>query len=246
MGSDSYLTSYLVSDFKNNKYKNISLADLYVSDHKYFKTLERKHLIKDEAIQFFTEKGDDVKNAGSIGTYAFRKLKYESIINDYLKNKGITGQQDITDGDKASESQEITIKQEEKIAEPAPAEQYLHCIDDFCVLNMIDVKRVISKKTESAILLPRYVCPGCKKWYTSIPSFLDLQHVNFSDETYINIQFRNDESRYIKHLQEPHEIMPGTDCFVYGKPKPVTCRQCSSELIYTYIATYSGKNKRTK
>ena len=81
------LKSYLMKDFSNNKYKSISLIELYASDYKYFVALEKKHLIADEAMQFFREKDAAIKATKMIPSYAFRKLRYEQIIDDYLDKK---------------------------------------------------------------------------------------------------------------------------------------------------------------
>ena len=85
MNNSVELKSYLMSDFSNNKYKSIPLIDMYVSDNKYYKTLEHKNLIEDEAMSFFHEKGKDVEAASSIPTEAFRKYRYGLIIDEYIE-----------------------------------------------------------------------------------------------------------------------------------------------------------------
>ena len=81
------LKTYLMSDFSNNKHKSISLIELFASDRKYYTTLVERHLIEDEAAKFFQMKGDDVREAESITTDAFRKLKYELIIDEYMDGR---------------------------------------------------------------------------------------------------------------------------------------------------------------
>ncbi len=87
MESSFDLRTYLMSDFSNNKHKKISLIELYSSDNKYYSTLVQKHLIEDEAMKFFQEKGDEVREAKNIPTEGFRKLRYELIILNYLRGR---------------------------------------------------------------------------------------------------------------------------------------------------------------
>ncbi len=87
MSSDFDLKTYLLSRFENQKYKNISLVELYVSDIQFFKTLERECKIEVAAMTFFRHKGKELLNAEKIPMEAFRKLKYEWIINDYLSTR---------------------------------------------------------------------------------------------------------------------------------------------------------------
>ena len=62
---DIDLKSYLMSNFPNPKYKNISLIYLYSFDNEYYKALAAKSKIAPEAVTFFTAKSKDVKQIRS-------------------------------------------------------------------------------------------------------------------------------------------------------------------------------------
>ena len=78
------LKSYLMSNFPNTKYKNISLIYLYSLDNELYKSLATKGKIAPEAVDFFTSKSRDVKQIRSTSE-VLRNMGYESLIDKYLK-----------------------------------------------------------------------------------------------------------------------------------------------------------------
>lgn len=262
MESSFDLRTYLMSDFSNNKHKKISLIELYSSDNKYYSTLVQKHLIEDEAMKFFQEKGDEVREAKNIPTEGFRKLRYELIILNYLRgrdnhdnhekdalerhnvdrqveNKSNSGSDTDKQGDKSKGKKQLPVK-------AVPRGPLLHCVDDKCVLKRIDVKNVKIIKTGKTVQFPRYECPACNRRYTLLTGYKDLQPINLDGIKYTNITLKREDERYIKYLQTPHRVAPGTKCYIYGTPKTTECRVCGSKaLLGSFIEVISKKGKRS-
>ena len=265
MGSGFELKSYLLSDFKNNKYKSISLIDLYASDYKYYSVLERKHLIADEAIHFFRAKDGAIKSAANIPTYAFRKLQYELIIADYLNSQinadtmlqnppapaseYVTKTQMSQNVPDRKDDEELakkkTAKAELPFSKPTRKEKVLHCINDLSVLRRIGVRKVKLIKTGKTISLPMYECPSCKDKYTSLQEYRDRRLIILDGVKYTNINKEKDNERYIKYLQMPHAAIPGSECYVYGVNKPKVCRICGDkDLLSASIIIVTKKKKK--
>ena len=83
------LKKYLLSDFQNTKYKHKSLIEIYALDRLFFDSLNKKGLIKKEAIIFFEKRDVAIRNAEAIDIIAFRKLKYEEIIESYMSKNEV-------------------------------------------------------------------------------------------------------------------------------------------------------------
>lgn len=262
MESSFDLRTYLMSDFSNNKHKKISLIELYSSDNKYYSTLVQKHLIEDEAMKFFQEKGDEVREAENIPTEGFRKLRYELIILNYLRerdnhdnhekdalerhkvdrqveNKSNSASDTDKPGDISKGKKQLPVK-------AVPRGPLLHCVDDKCALKRIDVKNVKIIKTGKTVQFPRYECPACNRRYTLLTGYKDLQPINLDGIKYTNITLKREDERYIKYLQTPHRVAPGTKCYIYGTPKTMECRVCGSKaLLGSFIEWISKKGKRS-
>lgn len=155
------LKSYLMSDFSNNKHKSISLIELYASDTKYYSSLEKKNLIEDEAMLFFYEKGNEILTASSIPTEAFRKLRYELIIDEYInetkseksapdklsenpdsKDEITNAASNIPASPKQTDNQrKKTVENNFSSTKKALPEKPLHCVTDGRIIKKIDVKK---------------------------------------------------------------------------------------------------------
>ena len=245
------LKSYLMKDFSNNKYKSISLIELYASDYKYFVALEKKHLIADEAMQFFREKDAAIKATKMIPSYAFRKLRYEQIIDDYLDNKNDvdslcqkttsqTSENAIEhhSAEKvlASENKEGMSKENIEIGKPVFSTSIhkvktLHCINDGSILRSVGGRNAIIIKAGKKMSFPKYECPSCKRKYTSLQDYKDLQTITFAGIKYTNITEAKDSERYIAYLQMSHAFNPCTICYAYGTNEPTLCRVCGKDLL---------------
>jgi hypothetical protein len=96
------LKRYLLTDFRDEKYKRASLIDIFRRDQKYFAKLEKAHKIHPDAELFFDNNREQLSAAESIREDAFCNLKYEQIIQDYVENlsqgKVHTTSEDQNDG----------------------------------------------------------------------------------------------------------------------------------------------------
>ncbi len=84
MDSNKNLKDYLLDDFRDTKYKGNSIIDIFVGYRKYYNSLVKEGFVRDDAKTFLKRKEIPIKNAQSISVYAFRKLKYEQIIDEYV------------------------------------------------------------------------------------------------------------------------------------------------------------------
>ena len=277
------LKTYLMSDFSNNKHKSISLIELFASDRKYYTTLVERHLIEDEAAKFFQMKGDDVREAESITTDAFRKLKYELIIDEYLNgrkpvkspeadNTSVNGlnedtengsvkkksekpteriekrgkEQSETCAEQKSQSEKCQQTEMRRSGKPAAVEAPLHCVIDYNVLSKIDIIKVSGLKTGKTLIFPRYECTKCKRKYTMLQGYHDLQPIICDKIKYTNIIRKRDEERYIKYLKIPHVPVPGTEVYAYGKSKPGVCRVCGNKSFSNALIIIPTKKKKKR
>ncbi len=113
-------------------------------------------------------------------------------------------------------------------------------------MKRIDVKNVKIIKTGKTVQFPRYECPACNRRYTLLTGYKDLQPINLDGIKYTNITLKREDERYIKYLQTPHRVAPGTKCYIYGTPKTTECRVCGSKaLLGSFIEVISKKGKRS-
>lgn len=240
--TDFNLKEYLMVDFENQKYKHISLIDLYVSDYKYFNILKNKNLIEDKAIQFFQKKGTEINNAESIPIQAFRELKYEEIISDFINEDNTKEQKTVVNNqgyiDKTKENTEVRAKKKE--------EKFIHCPKDLCVLTKIDEKKAVVKGKKKSFVFPMYECRECKCLYTSLAQYKDLSSIRLDEKRYINILHSGDIARYHRYIKQPHPIINGSRCYVYGIPKCHICSICQGNLDKQKIQFKTRKKKTGK
>lgn len=90
------LKDYLLSDFGDRDYKRKSIIDIYSYNRDYFISLKREKKIEQEAIDFFTNSCFLLEEAQKIPTEAFRKLKYDEIVSEYVKDHSVIDE-DSTD-----------------------------------------------------------------------------------------------------------------------------------------------------
>ena len=115
------LKSYLMSNFPNAKYKNISLIYLYGLDNEYYKSLAAKGKIAPEAVDFFASKSRDVKQIRS-SSEALRNMGYELLIDKYLKEQEAIQQKKLEE-EQQKEEERLRKKEEEKQRRKEKAKQ---------------------------------------------------------------------------------------------------------------------------
>lgn len=110
MGNELDLKSYLMGNFPNTKYKNISLVYLYSLDNELYKSLVAKGKIASEAVDFFNAKSKDVKQIRS-SSEVLRNMGYESLIDKYLVEQEAIQQRKL---EKEREAEEERLRKEEE------------------------------------------------------------------------------------------------------------------------------------
>lgn len=244
------LKNYLLSDFGDYDFKRKSIIEIYCYDRNHYESLQRKKKIKREAVEFLDYSCLLLEEAQKIPTEAFRRLKYEEIVDDYIQKHGIdkkaisvvaTEKKDelvkntdsISSQSKLTSSSDFSLNHkdiekkedtEKKLFQNIP----LHCVFDYNILEKYDEKKVHNKKDRSrSFIIPMLKCPHCNHLYTSIPEYRDLMKIKLADKTYTNINVGADLKRYSSYISRPMQIVPGCNCYVYNSAKPKQCRKCS-------------------
>lgn len=264
------LKAYLLSDFGDHNYKRKSIVEIFFIDGGHFNSLKKSGKIRKEALMFFEKNGALIKEAESIPTDGFRRLRFEGIVTSYVHKevaetpvkkevqiKSMSVDQKSSGTDKSESLQSV---QKPVSSEPTKAQtkvdktskgvtRPLHCIRDNSVLALIDQKMVkIGKNKAEPVVFPRYYCPKCMRLYTSIPKYLDSTKIRFQDKRYTNIHPENERLRYAQFLRNPHPLEMGSKCFVYARKadKPTQCRNCGDKgLVIRGVSRNKGNPYKT-
>ena len=78
------LKAYLLSDFGDHNYKRKSIVEIFFIDGGHFNSLKKSGKIRKEALMFFDKNGALIKEAESIPTDGFRRLRFEGIVTSYV------------------------------------------------------------------------------------------------------------------------------------------------------------------
>ena len=225
------LKEYILSDFHDKKYKRYSLIDIYATDYYYYNDLRKKGMVREDAIFFFDKKKKEIQQNNEISVLAFRKLKYECILDDYIKEElketKILSQADII---KNKEKQNCVLKT-----------PIIHCCDDYCKLKYEGKRKVHRKNQTTEFWFPVYKCQKCKKAYTSLSNYEDLHKFKIGDEEYINILLDNDVVRNQNYMLIPVEMISKTSCRIYEKGKMKKCSLCRGKVFKRTIKEKDAK-----
>ena len=255
MGTDYNLRSYLMSDFSNQRNKQISLIDLYTTDNHEYLNLIKRGVIDEEAQNFFQIEGRKILAASKIRLDALRILRYEQIIDDYIDEHQnsvnspvmVSNKRDKKSMNEISEQGKLdkikksarSLEKQDNNSMSTTAErqtiqerevQPLHCIHDASVLDKVGVSKVKISKTGKPLEFPKYYCPVCNQLYTSVKGYKDTFQFRLNNAIYINVNPQNDILRYNEYLRQHPEK---NECFVYGNSKPIICRCCHSKSLAT-------------
>ncbi len=121
----------------------------------------------------------------------------------------------------------------------------LHCPKDKNLLSKVDIKVAEIIITGEKLDFPRYKCPKCQKWFTSINRFHDLETIRFEGETYVNLLKSIDEKRYNNYLKTLNNLHTQISCYIYVH-KPKYCRVCKSHWFITRSRSYLEGYGNTK
>ena len=212
MGTDYNLRSYLMSDFSNQRNKQISLIDLYTTDNHEYLNLIKRGVIDEEAQNFFQIEGRKILAASKIRLDALRILRYEQIIDDYIDEHQnsvnspvmVSNKRDKKSMNEISEQGKLdkikksarSLEKQDNNSMSTTAErqtiqerevQPLHCIHDASVLDKVGVSKVKISKTGKPLEFPKYYCPVCNQLYTSVKGYKDTFQFRLNNAIYINV-----------------------------------------------------------
>ena len=225
MGEVINLRECLMSDYRDKKYKYKSLIEIYVTDISYYNKLRKKGVLEKSVIRFFDKKGNQLLKEDDISIDAFRKLKYEQIIDEYINEEGLINKDECND---------LKICEDEK---------KLHCIAEFSELSKVGIKWVSSSKGK--ILFPIYKCKKCSELYTSLDSYNDLKKIKFNGEIYTNINMDGEKIRLKKNNDIVKAMETRRVCYVCEN-KREKCRYCDNDIENKEIRYKNKKNHTAK
>lgn len=231
------LKEYLLSDFYDKKYKRYSLIDIYVKDYQYYNDLRKSGMIRSDAETFLDKKRDDIQKCMEISVFAFRKLKYEYIVDDYIKEELEKNNSLTMSYNKEKKCDNVV--QTGKLSNDKA--EIIHCCDDYSRLKYTGKRRVHRKNQSEEFWFPIYKCEKCKRLYTSLSRYEDLHQFKIGETEYINILLDEDISRYEKYMLIPVEIDQEISCRIYEKGKVKKCNICGSNVFKRIIRE---KNKK--
>lgn len=246
--SSNDLKNYLMKDFRDQKHKYDSLIDIFRKDHSCFLQMKKNHQIREDAEQFFSTCEKQLMEAESISVDAFRKLKYEQIIGDYIVE---------------SEKKKVNKSPLKKKRDVQPPDSqitqkyntFLHlkefpqilCPHDLEILTCKNVRWVRPKKQRgnSRFEMPLYRCDLCGKGYTVLYNYNDMETIELEGYSYLNLGSKGTKRTasgtkiyYLPYLTRKR-------CMVYGIKKPVKCARCEYPLKKVKFRMKSKRGKES-
>ena len=262
MTSKFDLKEYLLSDFSNNKYKKISLIELYASDYKYYQMLLKKNLIEDDAVAFFNRKRKKIFGASKIANEEYRLFEYKMIIDQYFKelpaHSKDSGEEVNRNNEYYSEDVKVPLGVSCSEGSNEPAKDYsdyfveLRCLNDDTLLQLENVKEATLKSSGEKIIFPLYRCPKCRRGYTSISNCKDQQLIRHQEESIHNLLPEENRRRHQTRMQNQQIVVQRNSwrnevklrVHVYPKNMPGECKHCHyQDFLQTqvYFLTKNGK-----
>lgn len=227
-----------MSDFKNQKYDNISLVELFVFDNKYYTKLKDKKYVRAEADLFLQNNADELNKQKYTKVEAFRKLAYEDIIDRYsLLEK------DERDGDISRQPKQTARRDNAAVQKNNSIKNKLHCINDMTVLKYIGNVYACKNTDDVKYVFPMYECPICKQQYTDVDEFPDLCRIKISERNFVNIKLSNDTERFNKYKRCTHWIKNKEKCYVQEQLSDRKCLICDRKLETLNISIKGKKHK---
>ncbi len=258
---DIGLKEYLTKNFRDSKYKNVSLLDIYRKDSTYFNQLKKTKQLRQDALQFIAENETELIKAEFIPTEGIRDFVYEQIIQKYLDNKNQSVEKKVPESG-ASKSvvkehealkqqpdkkqDRITQKKDNKTV--ADKEEYpkLICPFDLKILTCFQVKRVYYKQKKVATFnMPLYKCKICGRCYTTLSQYDDMAKVRLNETQYINLTVIPSKKAQNKRPVATFSTLIKQSCYVYGNLKVKECQipDCHHQLINIRVNATSKRGK---
>ena len=230
------LKEYVLREFENKIYPHKSLVELFMIYPEIYKALIKRHLIDERAETFFETKTIKLQEAADIPILAFRNLRCEEIVDEYLWEAN-----QIKNEETCNSIRRKSVN-EKRMSSKNHNIYSLHCPEDMCLLHLIREKRARAKEKLNELAVPVLRCPECQGLYTSIIEYSDLSGVKLDGVRYINIIKDNDQKRKIAYKMEAHTVKNGSKCFVYINGNKYNCKYCAGSLEQRIIQYPSKKN----
>jgi hypothetical protein len=258
---DIGLKEYLTKNFRDSKYKNVSLLDIYRKDSTYFNQLKKTKQLRQDALQFIAENETELIKAEFIPTEGIRDFVYEQIIQKYLDNKNqslekkapesgasksVVKEHEALKQQPDKKQDHITQKKDNKTV--ADKEEYpkLICPFDLKILTCFQVKRVYYKQKKVATFnMPLYKCKICGRCYTTLSQYDDMAKVRLNETQYINLTVIPSKKAQNKRPVATFSTLIKQSCYVYGNLKVKECQipDCHHQLINIHVNATSKKGK---
>ena len=213
------LLKYITDDFDDKTHPSLSLIDIFLNDPVYYEGLVDKRSIDPRAAYFIEAYADDIKKTRD-GHSAFRVLKYQQLIETFLKIHSIDRinwkNVDYFRKQKLAQNQkntEITNKSPKQNTQTKLTDDQqnlllqgqkkfknvvLHCPKDLSPMTARYIR--IVNDNGRRMIFPEFACPDCGQLYTSVSTSSDCRIFSISKrktkKKYININNRKISNTY--------------------------------------------------
>lgn len=143
------LKEYLLSDFGDHKYRRKSIIEIHFYDLTYFNSLKKAGKIRQEAIEFFKKEESALRNAEEISVDAFRNLKYEEIVSNYVKDmlRSTDGLSKEKSGREDSQGTGASMAKIQTTTVPGATESQAQRLPDGLPSNNKSISKTLPQKT---------------------------------------------------------------------------------------------------
>lgn len=244
------LKSYLMRDFGDRKHRHDSLIDIFISDHKYYLELNKENKIREDAVNFFHVYKKQILATESISVHAFRIMKCQLLIQDYLESQNQSKQDARKKKDPVHNANMVKKDLEKKSANKRADKvkesnnkrltswmfPTLVCPYDLEIMKCRATQKVsltIGNRLNK-FTMPLYKCKLCGRRYTALGHFNDMHRFALNDNIFVNL---NDSRKgSIGRPKVNYAMLPSgvkKKCCVYGANRPKKCRvnSCGHVLI---------------
>lgn len=214
------LLKYITESFNDKKYPSLSLIDIFLDDPTYYDELLDKKIIDARAAYFISKYANDIQETKD-GRSAFRVLKYQQLVEDFLNVYSIdhitwesvnnyrlnikskTYESNNKRGGRgkksSTSSQKTKSREKDQIIPPnSDTVKYwntfgLRCPMHNKALKLIHI-RIANARNQSSITVPVFQCPLCfAKKYTYIAVHEDSRLIRVGGKVYTNLYTNGNE-----------------------------------------------------
>nr|WP_297708565.1 hypothetical protein [uncultured Butyrivibrio sp.] len=215
-------------------------------DRKHYKELLRKAAIASDAHNFLSSYKQQLEEAESISTDAFRLLKYENLIDEFTKGKEIK-EKPIKDGDNAKPN--FKPHNTMKVFEDEHKDIYIDllCSRDKTKMHVTKFAKFKRNGDKKIITFPIYECPACGKLYTSLSIYPNKHQISVSGKIYTNLTSKFNRADHANHNLLKERLLVKANFFIHDQ-KAIKCvnKDCKNHELQTIpIVLKTKKGKKT-